>query len=226
MLSEVATKRLTAIREYAEFGAGFKIALRDLEIRGAGNLLGAEQHGYIDSVGYDLYIRLLSEAVLEEEGKTPEPVFEATVDMHRDANIPEHYISSSAARMEMYKKISLIETEEDYRDVSDEFLDRFGEPPEATARLLRVSLIRALAARARVRRVEERGGILTFLAEKPELSIWSELFVKYPGLAFRAGGGAVVYRLRGAEEGSTIALRVLKDYVALKSPEKEKENEP
>ncbi len=226
VLSEVATKRLTAIREYAEFGAGFKIALRDLEIRGAGNLLGAEQHGYIDSVGYDLYIRLLSEAVLEEEGKTPEPVFEATVDMHRDANIPEHYISSSAARMEMYKKISLIETEEDYRDVSDEFLDRFGEPPEATARLLRVSLLRALAARARVRRVEERGGILTFQAEKPDLSIWSELFVKYPGLAFRAGGGAVVYRLRGTEEGSTIALRVLKDYVALKFPEKEKENEP
>ena len=224
VLSEVATKRLEAIREYAEFGAGFKIALRDLEIRGAGNLLGAEQHGYIDSVGYDLYIRLLSEAVLEEEGKTPAPVFEATVDMHRDANIPESYIASSASRMEMYKKISLILNEEDYRDVADEFLDRFGELPEATACLLRVSLIRTLAARAKVRRVEERGGLLTFTLEKPDLSVWSELFAKYPGLAFRPGGGAVACRLRGEEEGSTVALAILSDYVAAMPEEKEKEN--
>lgn len=222
-LSEIATKRLSTIREYAEFGAGFKIALRDLEIRGAGNLLGAEQHGYIDSVGYDLYIRLLSEAVLEEGGKTPEPPFEATVDMHRDANIPERYIASPAARMEMYKKISLIENEEDYRDVSDEFLDRFGTIPDATARLLRVSLLRAFAARAKIRRVEERGGVLTFSVEKPDLAVWSELFAKYPGLAFRPGGGAVACRLRGTEEGSVLALSVLTDYIAVLSKTEEKE---
>ena len=130
LISEVATKRLEAIREYCEFGAGFRVALRDLEIRGAGNLLGAEQHGHIDSVGYDMYVRLLSEAVLEERGALPTRPPEATLDLSVDAYIPEGYIKASAHRIDMYKKLSLILTDDDRGDVLDEFCDRFGEPPK------------------------------------------------------------------------------------------------
>ena len=116
-ISEIATKRLSAIREYAEFGAGFRIALRDLEIRGAGNLLGAEQHGHLDAVGYDMYIKLLNEAVLEEKGEKLPEHKECKIDIPLDAYLPDTYIYSSAGRMEMYKKIALIETEEDLEEI-------------------------------------------------------------------------------------------------------------
>lgn len=213
-LSEVATKRLAAIREFAEFGAGFKVALRDLEIRGAGNLLGAEQHGYMESVGYDLYVRLLSEAVLEKKGEKKAAPFEAVVDIKADANIPQSYIETSAGRMEMYKKISLIETAEDMQDVTDEFLDRYGEIPRATERLISVAFIRAAAAAARIRRVEAAEGYLRFLAEKPDLSVWSELFLRFPGLTFRTVGKtpAAVYCLRGGDDPTDTALKIMRAY--------------
>ena len=153
-LSEIATKRLAAIREFAEFGAGFKVALRDLEIRGAGNLLGAEQHGYIDSVGYDLYVKLLNEAVLEESGNLPKTQFESTIDIRVSANIPESYIPVSSQRMEMYKKISLISEPVDMQDILDEFIDRFGEVPREVLRLLHISLMRALASKCEIKKVE------------------------------------------------------------------------
>ena len=225
-LSEVAAKRLAAIREFAEFGAGFKVALRDLEIRGAGNLLGAEQHGYIDSVGYDLYVKLLNEAVLEETGKLPKEQFESAIDIRVNANIPESYISVNSQRMEMYKKISLIQEPIDMQDVLDEFIDRFGEPPREVWRLVSISLMRSLASKCEIKRVELRDGTLTFAVERPDLAVWSELFGKHKGLSFKAvGSPSVVYRVRHGEDAVLRALDVLKDYYAVLSETKTKKEE-
>lgn len=182
VLSEIAAKRLAAIREYAEFGAGFRIALRDLEIRGAGDLLGASQHGHIETVGYDMYIRLLESAILEEKGETPLPLFESTVEIKLDANIPPRYIPSSSGRMEMYKKISCIVTKEDLTDVLDELCDRYGEPPKETVRLLYVALARAMAAKAHIKLVEQVGKEIRLHTEGLELAVWSELFHKMGGV--------------------------------------------
>ncbi len=223
-LSEIASKRLAAIREFAEFGAGFKVALRDLEIRGAGNLLGAEQHGYIDSVGYDLYVKFLSEAVLEETGRAPKEEFESTIDIRVNAHIPENYIHVNAQRMEMYKKISLIREPCDMQDIMDEFTDRFGEMPREVDRLVMISLMRSLASKAEMRKVELKDGILSFILEKPNLSIWSELFIKHAGLALRAQSTpSVVYRLKSGEDGIKKALAVLTDYYEMLNPEGNKE---
>ncbi len=214
-LTEIADKRLSAIREYAEFGAGFRIALRDLEIRGAGNLLGAEQHGHIDSVGYELYVRLLSEAVLEEKGTPKEVPFEATVDLSLDAYIPESYIASSAHRIDMYKKLSLIATEEDREDVLDEFCDRFGEPPKQVLNLLLIALSRSLASSARIKRVERRGGELRFSFDTLCLGAWSEAFAAFPGLRMCSGGSTpyVSYRLKAGEDAAKTAASILSAYI-------------
>lgn len=212
-LSEIATKRLKAIRDFAEFGAGFKVALRDLEIRGAGNLLGAEQHGYIDSVGYDLYVKLLNEAVLEESGKVKEIPFESTVDIKISAYIPEKYIFVNSQRMEMYKKISLINTPEDKRDVLDEFEDRFGETPREVERLLSISLVRALGSNAHISKTEYKNGYLVFTLSKPSLEIWSELFGKYAGMNFRTvGAPTVTVKQKSADDALLFAEKVLSDY--------------
>ena len=180
-VSEIATKRLEAIREYAEFGAGFKIALRDLEIRGAGNILGAEQHGHLDAVGYDLYIKLLNEAVLEEKGEKPEEKTETTVSLKCDAYIPEKYVSYSSQRMELYKKIAMIETPADRDDIIDEMIDRFGDIPAATQNLLTVALVRAAAIRCRINSVVEDGGEVKIYPKKFDVGIWSDLAFEYKG---------------------------------------------
>jgi transcription-repair coupling factor (superfamily II helicase) len=220
VLSEVAEKRLSTIRAYAEFGAGFQIALRDLEIRGAGNLLGAEQHGYIDGVGYELYVRLLSEAVLEEQGQTPPPPFEATVDFPQNAHISESYIASPSARMEMYKKISLIATEEDRMDILDEFSDRFGDPPKEVLALTKLSLLRALSEQNRIRRTEQKDERLFFYPEMPDLAAWSVVFEKIPGLILRsAPSPCITYRLGKGERGEDTALRILLCYREAKNNE-------
>ena len=213
-LSEIAEKRLRAIREYAAFGAGFKIALRDLEIRGAGNLLGAEQHGHIDAVGYDLYVKILSEAILEERGEVRETPFESQIELSVNAHLPEGYVRRSADRMEMYKKISLISSEEDMRDVLDEFSDRYGEPPAPVLRLLRVALSRALASRARIGRVDAADGVLRFFAEQPDLSVWSLLFEENKSLRFTASarGPLVSYRLSHGEDVTEALCRLMTAY--------------
>ncbi|MBR4335264.1 MAG: transcription-repair coupling factor, partial [Clostridia bacterium] len=223
-LSEIAVKRLSAIREYAEFGAGFKIALRDLEIRGAGNLLGAEQHGHIDQVGYDLYIRLLNEAILEEQGKVAPAISEAKIEYPDSAHIPSSYIPLSAHRMEMYKKISLIQTEDDQNDVLSEFRERFGEPPRETRRLLWLSLLRAAASRVGLTRVEFRGREVKFVTRGVgDLSVWAVVFSERQGLRFGGGRGdaGVFLKLAGGEDGSEAATRVLLLY-----EEKKKELHP
>lgn len=217
-LSDVATKRLSAIREYAEFGAGFRIAMKDLEIRGAGNLLGAEQHGNIDSVGYDLYVRLLREAILEEQGTPVEKEVECVVDVRADALIPANYIASGAHRMDMYKKISHIHSEEDRRDILDEFYDRFGDPPDTTVRLTYVSLLRALGAKAGMTKIEQREGEIRFRSPKLDLSIWSELFATTEGLRLLAGvEPAVCLKLKRGEDATATACAVMIKYDALQN---------
>jgi transcription-repair coupling factor (superfamily II helicase) len=215
-VSEIATKRLEAIREYAEFGAGFKIALCDLEIRGAGNLLGAEQHGYIDSVGYDLYVKLLSEAVLEAKGEEDpaKKKTEAHIDIQTSAYIPESYISSGAQRMEMYKKISLILTEEDEGDVLDELIDRYGDPPRSVQRLTSVALTKALCERAGIERVSATDTGLTFIVGKPDLAAWSEVFAKFPGMRFGPSGDRVIYRFTDPKktDAALLAAEIMRAY--------------
>ena len=155
-LSDVAAKRLEAVREYTEFGSGFKIALRDLEIRGAGNILGGEQHGQMEAVGYDMYLKLLSDAVNEEKGLEVAPDAECTVDLHIPAHIPENYIPTLSHRLGIYRRIADIRTAEDADDVIDELIDRFGNPPKAVLGLIDVALLRNRAAAHGVTEVVEK----------------------------------------------------------------------
>lgn len=145
-LSDIATKRLDALREYTEFGSGFKIAMRDLEIRGAGNILGGEQHGNMESVGYDMYLKLLSDAVNEEKGLEPENENECIIDLSIQAHIPEKYIPTLSHRLGIYRRIADIKTAEDADDVMDELIDRFGEPPSAVLGLMDVAMLRNRAS--------------------------------------------------------------------------------
>ena len=162
ILQETAAKRLAAIREYVEFGSGFKIAMRDLEIRGAGNLLGPEQSGYLMSVGYDLYLKLLEEAVLEERGEEKKIETECAADLTLNANISERYVASPEQRMDLYRRIAAIRTNDDASDLMDEMIDRYGEPPKSVLALLDVALLRAAAAKAGVSDITQKKDALRF----------------------------------------------------------------
>ncbi|MBE6784460.1 MAG: transcription-repair coupling factor [Ruminococcaceae bacterium] len=145
-LSEIADRRLSAIREFTEFGSGFKIAMRDLELRGAGNVLGAQQHGHMEAVGYDMYLKLLAEAVGEEKGEEVKDTSkDCLIDLHIDANIPKKYIENVPHRLAMYRRIADIRSQEDADDVIDELIDRFGEPPQSVMGLIDIALLRAAA---------------------------------------------------------------------------------
>ena len=219
-LSEVARKRLEAIKQYAEFGAGFKIALCDLEIRGAGNLLGAEQHGYIDMIGYDLYVKILNEAVREAKGEVKEKREETLIDIKINAHIPEYYITSTAHRIEMYKKISHIETERDALDVRDEMLDRFGDMPKPVGRLIDVALIKALATEAGISKICDERETLTFFVKTPDLARWSGAFAEFPGMRFAPSGDRVIYKYNSGEV-SEITVKILRSYFADDTKESE-----
>ncbi len=156
-LSEIAQKRLTAIREYTEFGSGFKIAMKDLEIRGAGSILGAQQHGHLEAVGYDMYLQMLSEAVSEgETSEETEEERECLIDIQIDAHIPEKYIDSVPQRLSMYRRIAAVRSEDDASDVLDELIDRYGEPPEGVKGLITVSLIRNSAIKHDIYRIAQQ----------------------------------------------------------------------
>jgi transcription-repair coupling factor (superfamily II helicase) len=160
LLQETAQKRLSAIREFTQLGSGFKIAMRDLEIRGAGNLLGAQQHGHMEAVGYDLYCKMLSEAVSQAKGMPVKDDFETTIDLDMDAFIPERYIPNEAQKLDIYKRIAGIETREEYEDMEEELTDRFGEPPKAVRNLLLIANLKALAHRAYITEIRQRGNMV------------------------------------------------------------------
>lgn len=153
LLKEVAEKRLTAIREFTDLGSGFKIAMRDLEIRGAGNLLGPEQHGNMEAVGYDLYCKLLGNALKTEKGEEVMQDFETAVDIMEDAYIPESFIPDEAQKLEVYKKIALITNDEAEEEMVDELIDRFGEPPAQVMKLIKVARLRDLAHRTYITKI-------------------------------------------------------------------------
>ena len=167
VLTEVSQKRLSAIREFAEFGSGFKIAMRDLEIRGAGNVLGAEQSGHMMDVGYDLYLQLLAEATAELKGETPVHRTDCTADLLVSAGLPQNYVSDAATRVDLYRRIAMITSLEDYSDMQDELIDRFGDPPKAACALLDIALLRADATRAGVYEITQKNGSL-LLFFRPE----------------------------------------------------------
>lgn len=174
-ISEISQKRLEAIREYAEFGAGFKIAMRDLELRGAGNMLGAEQHGHLDAVGYELYIKLLNEAVLEERGEKPKVKQECTVSLAYNAFIPEKYVPYAPQRMGLYKRIALIDNEYDRLDISDEMIDRYGDMPKPVQNLLMIALIRANALKCGITSIMQEGNEIRITPTHVDIDLWSEV---------------------------------------------------
>lgn len=156
VLKEVAEKRLQAMREFTELGSGFKIAMTDLEIRGAGSLLGEQQHGHMEAIGYDLYCKMLNEAIRECQGQTVEEAFDTTVDLNIDAFIPATYIKSEYQKLEMYKRIADIENEEEWQDMQDELVDRFGDMPKAVQNLLDIVLVKAMAHSIYVEQVKQK----------------------------------------------------------------------
>lgn len=172
-LSDVASKRLEAIREFTEFGSGYKIALRDLEIRGAGSILGGEQHGNMEAVGYDMYLKLLSQAVNEENGATEvqEDDVPCTVDLNVSAHIPESYIESLSARLGIYKRIAAVKNDDDASDVIDELCDRFGDPPKSVMGLIDIAILRNKAAAAEITEITETANtaVLHINSIKPEV---------------------------------------------------------
>ena len=174
-LSEIAEKRLEALREYAEFGAGFRIALRDLELRGAGNLLGSEQHGHLDAIGYELYIKLLHDAVLEEQGAKVKPKPDCTISLDVNSYIPEKYIKFQPQRMALYKRIAAVETQADCDDLLDELSDRYGEPPSEVLSLLQIALIHACAVACGFVKVTQNGSEVNITPEKFDVAAWQEL---------------------------------------------------
>ena len=166
VLKEIAEKRLSAIREFTELGSGIKIAMRDLEIRGAGNLLGAEQSGHMESVGYDLYCKMLSEAVQEAKGIEKEEDFETLVDLSIDAFIPDSYIPNEFQKLGAYKRIAGILDESDYDDIEDELLDRYGELPSSVTNLMRIAELKAAAHRASISEIKEMPGRVKITVHK------------------------------------------------------------
>lgn len=156
MLKEIAEKRLAAIKEYSELGSGFKVAMRDLEIRGAGNLLGAEQSGHMEAVGYDLYCKMLNEAVKEAKGIVPEAQFETSIDVVVNAFIPSTYISNELQKLDIYKRIAGIESDEEADEMLEELIDRFGDPPKSVLNLLTIACLKGKAHKLYIREITQK----------------------------------------------------------------------
>ena len=190
VLTEVAEKRLGAIREFAEFGSGFKIAMRDLEIRGAGDLLGAEQSGHMMSVGYDMYLKLLEDAVVEERGEERAREPECVADLSVTASSPKTYVSSGEQRMDLYRRMAAIRSNEDADELLDEIVDRYGDPPKGLMNLITVALLRARAAAGGISRIEQKGIQLCFTMEELDFAAVSAVCAlpEYQGRIFFSAG--------------------------------------
>lgn len=216
VLTEVAEKRLEAIREFAEFGSGFKIAMRDLEIRGAGSLLGAEQSGHMTDVGYDMYMKLLSEAVLEERGVKVEKRAECSADLAVAANIPASYIPNEGQRMDIYRRIALLRSEDEADDLIDELIDRFGDLPSGVSALISVALLRGEAGQAGISDISQKQGKLIFALSDFDMQRISALYARpeYKGfLKVEAGSSPrVSLRLKSTNRIVDQARKFIKDF--------------
>ena len=199
VLTDIAAKRLSALREFTSFGSGFRIAMRDLQIRGAGSLLGKSQHGHMEAVGYDLYIKLLNQAIAAEKGEAPPPdKSECLIDITVDAYIPDRYIPDASGRIEAYKRIAAIGSKEDASDVLDELIDRYGDLPAAVEGLVDISLARVTAARL---------GIYEINQQQSNLRLFSDTLA--PGAACRlleTMAGRVLYN-GGAKPYLAVSVR-------------------
>ena len=201
VLTEIASKRLDAIREFTQFGSGFRVAMRDLEIRGAGSILGGRQHGHMEAVGYDMYLQLLNEAIAEETGQTPPRTpEECLIDLQIEAHIPDDYIESLAGRLDAYRKIAAVSTKEESIDLLDEFIDRYGDPPKAIQGLVTVALTRNMAGKAGITEITQRSNTLL-------------IYVKTAGMEqvqalVKAFGGRV--SVNGSADKQYIAIKLTK----------------
>jgi transcription-repair coupling factor (superfamily II helicase) len=234
ILKEVAEKRLQAIRDFSELGAGFKIAMRDLEIRGAGNILGAKQHGHMAAVGYDLYCKMLNEAVEMKKGIRKEESFETTIDLDVDAFIPNSYISNEFQKLDVYKRIAAIENMEEYEDMQDELQDRYGDIPNQVENLLKVALMKGYANGCYITDIS--GG-----KSRLKLTMWKDAkidTVKIPALIEKYRGRlklqtdqtpcfvySPISQPKGFEEVYDMVMDMIKEIESLKFEEPE-QNEP
>ncbi len=220
VLTEIAEKRLNAIRDYAEFGSGFKIAMRDLEIRGAGTLLGSAQSGHMLSVGYDLYLKLLEEAVLEERGEKPVDEVACTADLDVTANIEQSYIPTGEQRMDLYRRMAAIRSQEDADELLDEMVDRYGDPPKGAMNLIAIALLRAAAAAAGICDISQKGKTVCFTLTGFQFEVISALCTK-EGLRKRlflspnAAKPTLTLHLSAGENSLKAAQQLVAEYTAL-----------
>ena len=215
VLTEVAEKRLNAIRDYAEFGSGFKIAMRDLEIRGAGNLLGAAQSGHMISVGYDLYLKLLEEAVLEERGEPSPEESACTADLDVTANIDKAYVTSGEQRMDLYRRMAGIRSQSDADELLDEIVDRYGDPPRGVMNLIAIALLRARASAAGIRDIAQKGRTLRFRLAQFDFAVVSRVAGQYQKRMFvepKSEEPAITLQLTAKEDPLQAAERFVKTY--------------
>ena len=215
-LSEIATRRLDSIREFTEFGSGFHIAMRDLELRGAGNVLGANQHGHMESVGYEMYVKLLEQAIAEEKGEKPAtPEKDCVIDLPIDAHIPDDYIESVPQRLQIYRRIADIKTDDDASDVIDELVDRFGDPPPCVEGLIRIALLRGKAARHDIYEITMQSDRIIFKISALNMEKIALASTHFKGrFTVSAGGGKpqISVRLLKGENRLGLIQRVL-DYM-------------
>ncbi len=221
VLSEIAEKRLNAIREFAEFGSGFKIAMRDLEIRGAGDLLGAEQSGHMISVGYDMYLKLLEDAVLEERGDTRPAEPACTADLSVTANISKTYVASGEQRMDLYRRMAAIRSEADSEELLDEIVDRYGDPPKGVMNLVDIALLRAKASAAGICKIEQKGDTVTVTTEILDFPAVSAVCAEkaYKGRVFFSAGEKPMLslRLKKGEDPLKMTQSLVQRYAAARS---------
>ena len=216
LLAEVADKRLKAIKEFTEFGSGFKIAMRDLEIRGAGSLIGEIQHGHLEEVGYDTYCRLLDEVIKEEQGIEVKPDLDIQIDLNVTSYIPDSYISDSNQKIEIYQDIALCKDEKDIQDVVDELIDRFGNMPDELENLLEISRIKQLAKAKGISKIASKrdGVVFTYYNDLFDPACVTDLINKYGNKIKFSPGVRPMITLKIDANGDRAILKNIKEYLA------------
>lgn len=216
MLSEVADKRLKAIKEFTEFGSGFKIAMRDLEIRGAGSLLGEIQHGHLEQVGYDTYCKLLDEVIKEMKGIKVTEEVDVQIDLNVTSYIPDSYISDSSQKIEIYQNIALCRNEEDIQDVIDEIIDRFGNMPQELEKLTEIARIKNLAKSVNVIKISNKPGSIVFTFDNSNFDVdINKLVDKYKSKVRISPGVKPIITIKISDEKETVLIDETKYFLKL-----------